>query len=90
MTIAYANGEPLDLGNIITGYERPSNIRMHYKIYPLSEVSQTHELMLVTVLANTYSGFYLELISVNNVTESWFWFFNQKGKQTLTAEIQNN
>jgi len=39
MTIAYPDGEPLDLGAIVTGHREPCRIYMHYNVFRIEEVN---------------------------------------------------
>lgn len=39
MTIAYPDGNPLDLVAIVTGCVPPRQVRFHYKIFPIHQVS---------------------------------------------------
>ncbi|ODM98091.1 Acyl-CoA:lysophosphatidylglycerol acyltransferase 1 [Orchesella cincta] len=43
MTIAYPDGDPLDLPTIVTGYRTPCKIQMHYNVYRIDEVPHQNE-----------------------------------------------
>jgi hypothetical protein len=57
MTIAYPNGEPLDLGVIVTGLRKPCNTHFHYKIYPIGTVSRLF-LSYILILIQLYKFFF--------------------------------
>ncbi|CAL8084654.1 unnamed protein product [Orchesella dallaii] len=54
MTIAYPNGEPLDLGTIVLGYRKPCKIHMHYNIYRIEDVPHQNEADLQNWLYDLY------------------------------------
>ncbi|XP_049795534.1 acyl-CoA:lysophosphatidylglycerol acyltransferase 1-like [Schistocerca nitens] len=45
ITIAYPEGKPLDLSDIITGYRKPCKTFMFYRLFRCSEVPQEHDAM---------------------------------------------
>lgn len=45
ITIAYPEGKPLDLSDIITGYRKPCKTFMFYRLFRCNEVPQEHDAM---------------------------------------------
>lgn len=39
ITLAYPEGQPLDLGTIVLGYRRPCKTLFFYRLYRIDEVS---------------------------------------------------